>query len=134
MVARPHAIDRFVEDTRASRDLEGGSSVVTTAHEDVVDPAERPVPISHQRIAGCECVARICGIRALPAVPVADAGTAQGLTARPEAHTGRVGSGIEVTGQHHVQTAPASALLYEPRSGHALQLALILEIQLPIGQ
>ena len=79
-------------------------------------------------------MARISGMLALPGVPVADARAAQGLTARPEAHTGRVRIGIEVAGQHHVQTPPASALLHELRGSHGLQLALMLEVQLPIGQ
>src|SRR5437588_4335350 len=134
MVACPHAVNRFVEDTCAGGDLEGGASVITTTYEDVVDPPERPVPISDKRIAGRECVARISGILALPGIPVADARAAQGLTARPEAHTGRLRIGIEVADQHHVQTAPASSLLHEPRGSHGLQFALMLEVQLPIRQ
>src|SRR6266540_4997300 len=44
MVARPDAIDRFVEDPRAGADLERRSPMLAASHEDVVEPAERPVP------------------------------------------------------------------------------------------
>src|SRR5262249_47317020 len=95
MVARPHAPDRFVEDARAGRDLESGSSVITRAHENIIDPSEGPVPISHERMARREGVAWIAGMRALPSISVTDAHAAQGLTARPEAHARCGGLGIQ---------------------------------------
>src|SRR5215204_76046 len=133
MVAGPHAVYWFVEHTRAGGDLEG-RPVVSAAHEDVVDPSERPVGGSHQRVVRRVCVARISGMGALPSVPVAHAHAAQGLAATPEAHAGRIGIGIEVTGHHHVHTAPINELLHEPRSGNGLKLPLILEVQVVRGQ
>jgi hypothetical protein len=52
MVASPHSVRRFVKDLLAGSDLERGSTMLTTAHEEVVDPSVRPVPIRqrHQRI------------------------------------------------------------------------------------
>ena len=133
MVAGPHAVYWFVEHTRAGGDLEG-RPVVSAAHEDVVDPSERPVGGSHQRVVRRVCVARISGMDALPSVPVAQAHAAEGLAATPEAHAGRIGFGIEVTGHHHVHTAPINELLHEPRSGNGLKLPLILEVQVVRGQ
>jgi hypothetical protein len=133
MVARPHAVDLFVEDTLAGADLEGRPEL-DAAHEDVVDPPERPVRCSHQRILRRVCVTRIPGMRALPSVPVADAHTTQRLAATTEAHAGRVGIGIEVTGQYHVYAALPDELLHEPRGGYGLKLPLVLEAQLVRGQ
>ena len=86
------------------------------------------------RVCWREGVARLSRMRALPGIPVADAHLAQRVTARPEAYTGCVRVGIEVSDQYQVQTPSASALLYDPRSGHRLQLALMLEVHLPIGK
>src|SRR5579872_6781665 len=132
MVACPHAVHRFVKDTRAGGDGESGSPMIAAAHEDVVNPPERPVPIRHQRIARCEGMAGIAGIRTLPGVPVADACAVQGLPARPEAHAGCAGIGIEITGQRHMLAAAANEFLHEARCGDGLSLALIFEIQLPV--
>ena len=134
MIAGPHTVDRLVKDACTGGDLQAGSSVLTTAHEDVINPSEWPVPISHKRVVRREGVARLSRMRALPGIPVADAHLAQRVTARPEAYTGCVRVGIEVADQYQVQTPSPSALLYDPRSGHRLQLALMLEVHLPIGK
>ena len=75
VVTGPHAIDRFIEETRAGGDFESWPSVVATAHEDVVDPPERPVPVSHQGITWREGVAGMDGMLTLPSVSIADAHT-----------------------------------------------------------
>lgn len=113
MVADPHASDRFIEETRAGGDFEGWPTVVAAAHEDVVDASERPVPISHQGITRREGMARIDRMLTLPGISIADAHTSQGLMARPEAYTGCIRIGIEVTCQHHMQIAYARTLFYE---------------------
>lgn len=56
------------------------------------------------------------------------------MTAGPEADAGGVGIGIKVTGQHDVTFALANQLLENSRSSDSLKLALILEVQLPVGQ
>src|SRR2546429_2801351 len=88
MVAGPHTVDRFVEDTRASRNVQCRSSVLPTTHKDVVDSSERPVPIPQQRIARSVSMAGISRMRSLPGVTVADAHFTQRLAASQEAYTG----------------------------------------------
>ena len=75
MVTDPHAINRFIEETRAGGDFESWPAVVATAHEDVVDASERPVPISHQGITRGEGVAWMDGMLTLPGISIADAHT-----------------------------------------------------------
>jgi hypothetical protein len=118
VITGPVPIDRFIKDPLAGGDRKGGSAVLATAHEEVIDASERPVPISHQRVLRGEDVARFTRMCALPCVAVTDAHAAQGLTATPEADARRVGVGIESTGQHHVQTALTSDLLHQPCRCH----------------
>jgi hypothetical protein len=109
VVTGPHAIYRLVEDTLAGSDVEGGTVVAAPYHH-VVEPAsqlQRPVVATvHQRIVRRERVAGVSGMNALPGVPLADALVTQGLQAAPETHAGRVGGGVEVSGQDHVVCLP----------------------------
>src|SRR5215218_1245690 len=137
VVARQHAVYRLVEDALAGDDLERGT-VAATADHYVVDPAaklQRPVVAAgHQRVARRERVTGNPRVGALPGVPVADARATQGLQPAPEAHASRVGGSVEVAGQDHVAHLPlAQQILYEARGRHSLQLALVLEAQLPQG-
>jgi len=52
MVAGPYSVNRLVKDPLAGGDFERGTSMLPAAHEDVIDPSKRPIPIrrSHQRI------------------------------------------------------------------------------------
>ena len=113
MVAGPYAIDRFVKDPFAGDDLKGRSTMFTAAHEDVVDPAKRPVPIGHEGVGRRESVPWFARMHALPGIAVADAHLAQRLTARPEANTSCVGIGIEVPGQHHMLVTQPYTLLHK---------------------
>src|SRR5918998_6398076 len=137
VVTRPHAFYRLVEDALAAGDLERGTMVAAADHY-IVDPAtqlQRPVAAAHhERVARRECVTGIHGVGAFPGVPVADARVTQGLQPAPEAHASRVGGSVEVAGQDHVAYLPlAQQILYEARGRHSLQLALVLEAQLPRG-
>src|SRR5215216_804383 len=137
VVARPHAVYRLVEDALAGGDIERGTMVAAADHC-VVDPAaqlKRPVAAAgHQGVARRERVTGIDGVGALPGVPGADARVTQGLQPAPEAHASRVGGSVEVAGQDHVAYLPlAQQTLYEARGRHSLQLALVLEAQLPRG-
>src|SRR6476660_4623889 len=87
MVTGPYSVDRFVKDPLAGGNFECGTSMLPTAHEDVIDPSERPVPIGHQRVVRRKGVARFSRMCALPSITIADAHLTQGLTARPEADT-----------------------------------------------
>jgi hypothetical protein len=72
-------------------------------------------------------------MRAVPRVPVADAGAVQRLPAAPEPHTGRVRRRVEVRGDDDVQVAPGNQLLDESGHRHGLQLPLPLIGKLPAG-
>src|SRR5215204_2643031 len=136
VVTAPDPVYGLVEDALAVADVEGGA-VVGAAHEHVVDPsAQLPVPVlgRHQRILGCEGLAWLVGMRAPPGVPVTDAHASQGLPATPEAHAGRVGRRVEITGQVYMQVATLGDLLDGPSDDNSLQLALVLEGELPVGQ
>src|SRR5205085_9420759 len=50
MIAGPHTVDRFVKDACTGGDLQAGSPVLTTAHEDVINPSEWPVDRKSTRL------------------------------------------------------------------------------------
>src|SRR5215211_3473872 len=102
MIAAPGAVDRFVEDALARRDLERRATVLPAADQDVVDPLERLIPVGHVRVLRGEGVARLARVRALPGVAVTDAHPVQRLLAGPEADAGRVWRGVEVACHDHV--------------------------------
>src|SRR5262245_46463063 len=54
MVTCPDAVYRLIEGKRAGSDSKRGSTMKTTAHENVIDSAKRPIPICHKGILGCK--------------------------------------------------------------------------------
>jgi len=70
MVARPDVVDRFVEDSRTSGDPKRWTIMLSAADEDVVDSAERLIPIDDLWIDWCEGVAGIAWKYALPTIAV----------------------------------------------------------------
>jgi hypothetical protein len=99
MVAGPHPTHWFVKDPLAGCHLESWSPVLSTAHKEVVDASEWPVPIlpGHQRISRRESMARFIWVHALPGVSIADAHATQRLTTSPEVDTRCIRVGIQVT-------------------------------------
>ena len=71
-------------------------------------------------------------MHAFPSISVADARAVQGLAPRDEADVGSLRFGREVAGENDVRVACADELFEEARRGECLELALALEIELPV--
>src|SRR5215218_8237605 len=88
--------------------------VAATYHHVVDAPPQLqlPVPVlrGDQRVLGGEAVPLLAWVGAPPGVAVANAHTSQGLPPAPEAHTGRVGGGVEVSGQDTCRPSRPSAI------------------------
>jgi hypothetical protein len=138
VIAPPCAVHAFVEDAVARPDVQGGPVVAATHHHVVDAPPQLqlPVPVlgGHEWVLGGEGVPRLPWMSGPPCIPVADAHAAQGLPPAQEAHARRVRGGVKVPGKHNVHLSSRGELLYGPCRDHRLQLALVLEGELPVGQ
>ncbi len=87
-----------VEDSPAAADRQRRASVVAAAHQDVVDPAEGPVPVRRVRVLGDEGGQRLTRMDGFPGASVTDADVVEDVPAGLEPHAVR---GRRARSDHH---------------------------------